>query len=237
MAERQVPEPSQLRDVLSGMLVVDARGVRKTYEGGVRALRDVDLMIAKGELLAVTGPSGSGKTTLLNCLSGLDEIDAGEIVIEGRSLARMNDNQRTDLRARSIGFVFQAFNLLPMLTAEENVELPLLIAGESGRVSRRRAREALARVGLDGLERRRPAELSGGEQQRVAIARGIVHSPAVLFADEPTGALDSETSAQVMDLLVELNAEGQTIVLVTHNKDIAARAGRAVRMADGRVVA
>jgi putative ABC transport system ATP-binding protein len=239
MAEQLQPERAGLEEVLRGITVVDARGVWKAYETGsarVEALRGADFIIARGELVAVLGPSGCGKTTLLNCLSGLDEIDEGDIRIDGVSLALMSDNERTDLRARRIGFVFQAFNLLPILSAEENVELPLLIAGCSGRRARRHAREALARVGLDDATRRKPPEMSGGEQQRVAIARAIVHAPALLFADEPTGSLDSDTSTHIMDLLVSLNAEGQTIVLVTHNADLAARAGRVVRMADGRVL-
>jgi putative ABC transport system ATP-binding protein len=236
MVDRTQPERTEIEQVLRSIPVVDAHGVRKVYDTGagrVEALRGADLIVARGEIVSIVGPSGSGKSTLLNCLSGLDEIDAGEIRIDGVPLHRMRDNERTDLRARRIGFVFQAFNLLPMLSAEENVELPLLIAGRAGRKARRGAREALAHVGLDGIGRRRPAELSGGEQQRIAIARAIVHSPALLFADEPTGNLDSDTAMQIMDLLVALNAEGQTIVLVTHNPAVAARAGRVVRMLDG----
>jgi putative ABC transport system ATP-binding protein len=238
MTDQLRPKRARIEDILNAIPVVDAHGLRKTYETGsgrVEALRGADLLVARGEILSIVGPSASGKTTLLNCLSGLDAVDAGEIRIDGESLAQMSDNQRTDLRARRIGFVFQSFNLLPMLSAEENVELPLLIAGRSGRKARRAAREALARVGLDGAGRRRPDELSGGEQQRVAIARGIVHSPALLFADEPTGNLDSEIARQIMDLFVTLNGEGQTIVIVTHNPAVAARGGRTVKMRDGRI--
>jgi putative ABC transport system ATP-binding protein len=236
MAEQRWPEQAGIEEILQGIPVVDARGVHKVYDTGsgrVDALRGADLLVARGEIVSIVGPSGSGKSTLLNCLSGLDTIDAGDIRIDGVSLASMSDNQRTDLRARRIGFVFQGFNLLPMLSAEENVELPLLIAGQTGRKARRIAREALSRVGLDGLGPRRPSELSGGEQQRVAIARAIVGSPALLFADEPTGNLDSDTARQIMDLLVALNGGGQTIVIVTHNSAVAARGGRVLRMSDG----
>lgn len=237
MTDQLRPQRAHLEDILSSIPVIDARGVTKTYETGsgyVEALRGADLLVARGEIVSIVGPSGSGKSTLLNCLSGLDDIDAGEIRIDGESLQQMSDNQRTDLRARRIGFVFQSFNLLPMLSAEENVELPLLIAGRSGRTARRGARGALARIGLDGVGKRRPDELSGGEQQRVAIARAIVHAPALLFADEPTGNLDSDTARQIVDLLVSLNDAGQTIVIVTHNASIASR-GRIVRMVDGRM--
>ena len=236
MSEQLRPDRRAIEDVLAGIPVVDARNLRKTYDTGsgrVEALRGVDLIVARSEIVSITGPSGSGKSTLLNCLAGLDEVDEGEIRVDGLDLRRMTDNERTDLRARRIGFVFQSFNLLPMLSAEENVELPLLIAGQSGRRARRRARDALARVGLDGIVARRPDELSGGEQQRVAIARAVVHDPALLFADEPTGSLDSDTARQIMDLLVALNDDGQTIVVVTHNPEVARRAGRVLRMSDG----
>jgi putative ABC transport system ATP-binding protein len=236
MSEQLRPDRRGIEEILAGIPVVDARGLRKTYDSGsgrIEALRGVDLIVARGEIVSIAGPSGSGKSTLLNCLSGLDDVDEGDIRIDGLDLRGMSDNERTDLRARRIGFVFQSFNLLPMLSAEENVELPLLIGGQSGRKARRIAREALSRVGLDGVGSRPPDELSGGEQQRVAIARAIVHSPALLFADEPTGSLDSDTARQIMDLLVTLNAEGQTIVVVTHNPDVAARAGRVLRMSDG----
>ena len=217
-----------------------ATGVRKVYRTGsgeVPALVDLDLRVAPGELVAVMGPSGSGKTTLLNCLSGLDDIDAGTVVVDGHDLFAMRDAERTEHRARAMGFVFQAFNLIPVFTALENVELPLLLSGVRSAEARERARAMLARVGLDHREAHRPNELSGGEQQRVTIARALVGRPAIVWADEPTGNLDTKMAAQVMDLIRELNAaEGQTIVLVTHDSGIGESCGRVVRMRDGRIV-
>jgi putative ABC transport system ATP-binding protein len=214
-----------------------AEGVRKVYRTGeveVTALRDLDLRVAAGELVAVMGPSGSGKTTLLNCLSGLDDIDAGRVLIGGRDLFAMSDADRTEHRARSMGFVFQSFNLIPVFSAVENIELPLLLVGTDRREARQRAMAMLARVGLTGRDRHRPNELSGGEQQRVTIARALVARPAIVWADEPTGNLDTAMAAQVMELLLQLNAEeGQTIVLVTHDPSIGAAAQRLVRMRDG----
>src|SRR6266487_1474456 len=217
--------------------IVRARGVRKVYRNGgeVEALKGIALDIPRGELLAIVGPSGSGKTTLLNCLSGLERIDGGEILVAGANLAVLGDNQRTEYRARSMGFVFQAFNLLPVLSAAENVELPLLLVGVRGRKARARALETLDLVGLGERAGHRPDQLSGGEQQRVAVARALVHRPAVVWADEPTGNLDSESAEAVMALLMHLNGEGQTVVMVTHNPQIAAAAGRIVRMRDGRI--
>ncbi|HWL35566.1 MAG TPA: ABC transporter ATP-binding protein [Frankiaceae bacterium] len=218
-----------------------ASGVRKVYRTGsgeVTALDDLDLTVSRGELVAVMGPSGSGKTTLLNCLSGLDDIDAGTVVVDGHDLFAMKDAERTTHRATAMGFVFQAFNLIPVFTAAENVELPLLLAGTRASEARERATAMLARVGLAHRERHRPNELSGGEQQRVTIARALVGRPAVVWADEPTGNLDTKMAAQVMDLLRELNAtDGQTIVLVTHDAGIGESCGRVVRMRDGRLVA
>jgi putative ABC transport system ATP-binding protein len=218
-------------------VIVRARAVRKVYRNGseVAALKGVDLDISAGELVAIVGPSGSGKTTLLNCLSGLETIDDGEILVAGKNLAALRDSQRTEYRAKSMGFVFQAFNLLPVLSAAENVELPLLLLGVRGREARSRALETLDLVGLAGRARHRPAQLSGGEQQRVAVARALVHRPAVVWADEPTGNLDSESTQAVMALIRQLNGEGQTIAMVTHNPQIAAAAVRTVRMRDGRI--
>ena len=217
--------------------IVRARNVRKIYHGGskVEALGGVSLDIPAGEMLAVVGASGSGKTTLLNCLSGLERVDVGEVFVEGRNLAELSDDPRTEYRPRAMGFVFQAFNLLPVLTAVENVEIPLLLGAATAREARARALETLELVALGPRANHRPDELSGGEQQRVAVARALVHRPAVVWADEPTGNLDSESSDAVMDLLVSLNGKGQTIVMVTHNPGLAERAGRTIRMRDGRI--
>jgi putative ABC transport system ATP-binding protein len=217
-----------------------ATGVRKVYRTGVvevEALRHLDLRVYPAELVAVMGPSGSGKTTLLNCLSGLDDIDGGTVEIGGRDLFAMSDADRTEHRARSMGFVFQSFNLIPVFSAAENVELPLLLVGEAPAKARRRAEQMLDRVGLGHRTKHRPNEMSGGEQQRVTIARALVAAPAIVWADEPTGNLDSTMASAVMDLLCELNqSDGQTIVLVTHDDSVGARAGRLVRMLDGQLV-
>ncbi|MCB5163818.1 ABC transporter ATP-binding protein [Streptomyces bambusae] len=217
-----------------------AAGVRKTYRTGsvaITALHDIDLVVRHGELVAVMGPSGSGKTTLLNCLSGLDDIDGGRVLIAGHDLFAMTDAARTEHRARTMGFVFQAFNLIPVFSAVENVELPLLLVGVRPHEARRRALDMLDRVGLGHRVGHRPSEMSGGEQQRVTIARALAGRPAIVWADEPTGNLDSAMADQVMDLLCELNRdEGQTIVLVTHDSMIGDRAPRLIRMRDGRLV-
>jgi ABC-type lipoprotein export system ATPase subunit len=219
--------------------IVTATAVRKTYDTGavrVEALRGVDLTLERGEMVAVMGPSGCGKTTLLNCLSGLDAIDSGEVTIEGVALSAMSDRRRTDYRARRMGFVFQYYNLMPVLTAVENVELPLLIARVPAAEARRRALGALELVGLPDRARHVPDMLSGGERQRVTIARALVNEPALVWADEPTGDLDSETSGDIMDLLVRLNKENrQTFVIVTHAPEVGARADRIVRMRDGLI--
>ena len=213
------------------------RKVYRTGAGEVEALRHLDLEVAPGEMVGVMGPSGSGKTTLLNCLSGLDDIDGGQVFVEGRDLFAMSDAHRTEHRARTMGFVFQAFNLIPVFTAAENVELPLLLTGVNTRDARKRAQQMLERVGLGHRVDHRPNEMSGGEQQRVTIARALVGKPALVWADEPTGNLDSAMAVQVMDLLVQLNSEdGQTIVLVTHDPSIGARVPRLITMRDGSLV-
>ncbi len=220
-------------------IMVEARAVEKTYDTGavkVHALRGLDLQIKRGEMAAVMGPSGCGKTTLLNCLAGLDSIDAGEIIIDGVPLQTMNDRRRTDLRARKMGFVFQFYNLLPVLSAIENVELPMLVSGSKPAEARSRALEALDLVGLADRANHRPAELSGGQQQRVTIARALANDPAIIWADEPTGDLDSETSNDIMNLLTRLNAEqGKTFVIVTHSPEVGSRAHRIIRMRDGLI--
>jgi putative ABC transport system ATP-binding protein len=219
--------------------MVEARGVEKEYAaGGVRvhALRGVDLSISRGEMVAVMGPSGCGKTTLLNCLSGLDEFDRGEVFIGGESVSGMLDRIRTRFRAENMGFIFQTYNLIPVLSAAENVELPLLVAGAKPKEARWRALSVLEMVGVPEQAHKRPNEMSGGQQQRVTVARSLVNDPAIVWADEPTGALDSETSAEIVDLLVDLNRErGHTFVLVTHDASVARRAHRIVRMRDGRI--
>ena len=219
--------------------IVQALGVHKTYHTGqvsVEALRGVDFCVLQGEMVAIMGPSGSGKTTLLNCLSGLDTADQGQIIIEGVSLPGMSDRERTRYRAKRMGFVFQFYNLLPVLSAVENVELPLLVSGVGLRKARKQALESLAQVGLAHRANHRPAELSGGERQRTTIARALVNRPALVWADEPTGDLDSETANEIMDVLVDLNREqGLTFILVTHDRAVGARCGRIVRMRDGLV--
>ncbi len=221
-------------------MIIEAHGVHKTYRSGrleVHALRGIDFVVEPGEIVAVMGPSGCGKTTLLNCLSGLDEFDKGEVRIEGADLRGMDDRRRTDYRSRRMGFIFQTFNLLPVLTAAENVELPLLVGGVRPKEARRRAVAALERVGLGERIEHRPAELSGGQRQRVSIARALVNKPAIVWADEPTGNLDSKTTADVMSLIRELNADQeQTFVIVTHDADIGALCNRIVRMNDGEII-
>ena len=215
--------------------ILVAEGVRKTYRGAVEVevLKGIDLTVHPGELVAVMGPSGNGKTTLLNCLSGLDEIDAGTVLIDGADIHAMADAKRTEHRASRMGFVFQSFNLIPVFTAAENVELPLLVTGVKAKDARRRAEQILEVVGLAHRLKNRPPELSGGEQQRVAIARALVTEPAIVWADEPTGNLDSETAASVLALLKEVHAAGQTIVMVTHDAAIGRAGTRLVKVTDG----
>jgi putative ABC transport system ATP-binding protein len=218
--------------------ILSARGVRKVYRTGsqaVEALRGIDLDVRTGEMVMVMGPSGNGKTTMLNCLSGLDEIDAGSVTIDGLDIHRLSDARRTEHRARRMGFIFQSFNLIPVFSAVENVELPLLTTGVSPRDARERAAAMLARVGLAGRAGHRPAELSGGEQQRVAIARALVGDPAIIWADEPTGNLDSQTAASVLELLHEVHAAGQTLVVITHDQGIGSSGDRLVLVRDGSI--
>jgi putative ABC transport system ATP-binding protein len=233
-------EDGRQRAVPQDSLIVQAEGVVKTYDTGkvkVRALRGVSLAVRRGEMVAIMGPSGCGKTTLLNCLSGLDSIDAGLILVDGTDINRLSDNQKTEYRARSMGFVFQFYNLLPVLSAVENVELPLIVAGVSAREARQRAMQALEQVHLAEWANHRPLELSGGQRQRVTIARALVNEPAIVWGDEPTGDLDSANADEIMQLMVELNERNQqTFVIVTHDPRIAAITHRIVYMVDGHIV-
>ena len=216
-----------------------ATDVSKTYRTGaesVEALKGVTLTVDAGDFVAVMGPSGSGKTTLLNCLSGLDDIDSGSVIVGGQSIHELSDAKRTRHRAEAMGFIFQAFNLIPVFTAAENVELPLLLAGVGAKDARSRAETTLQRVGLGHRLNHRPPELSGGEQQRVTIARALAGSPQIVWADEPTGNLDTETAAAVLDLLRELNEGGLTVMLVTHDEGIGASAARRIVVRDGEIV-
>jgi ABC-type lipoprotein export system ATPase subunit len=219
--------------------IVEATGVQKVYVTGglrVRALRGVDLGVRRGEMVAIMGPSGSGKTTLLNVLSGLDDLSDGEVYVDGEYIKGMSDRRRTRFRAEKMGFIFQSYNLIPVLSAVENIELPLLVAGKKPKKARQWAQDAIEMVGLADQAKKRPAEMSGGQQQRITVARSLVNNPAIVWADEPTGALDSETSKGIMDLLVRMNEqEQQTFVLVTHDAAVAARAHRTIRMRDGRI--
>lgn len=219
--------------------IVEARKLKKVYDSGkvkVEALRGVDLNVKEGEMVAVMGPSGCGKTTLLNCLSGLDDLTEGEVLIRGRLLTDMTDRERTRYRAEKIGFIFQAYNLLPVLTAVENVELPLLLSGTPPKEARGKAIESLRSVALEDWKDHKPSELSGGQQQRVTIARSLVNSPEIVFGDEPTGNLDSEYSKEIMDLLKRLNKENrQTFIIVTHDYNVGRMADRIVMMKDGVV--
>jgi putative ABC transport system ATP-binding protein len=223
--------------MLSGT-IIEGKNVCKTYDTGkiqVKALNNVNIAVRKGEMVSIMGPSGCGKTTLLNCFSGIDDATSGKILIEGRELSSMSDDDRSRHRAKRMGFIFQNYNLLPVLTAVENVELPLLVTGVNPREARAKAEEMLRLVGLDKRTKFKPAELSGGEQQRVTIARSLVNEPAIIWADEPTGNLDAETSRQIMDLLTGLNREkGQTFIVVSHDATVGERANRVLRMRDGQ---
>jgi putative ABC transport system ATP-binding protein len=236
LLKRNHERPAATTDGTGDILVAESvRKVYKTPAGSVEALRGLSLRIPPGEFLAVMGPSGSGKTTLLNCLSGLDDIDGGTVIVDGLNIHEMSDAKRSRHRAEKMGFIFQSFNLIPVFTAAENVELPVLLAGESPGDARSRAEETLERVGLGERKNFRPNELSGGEQQRVTIARALAGRPSIVWADEPTGNLDTETAGSIMDLLRDLNHEGLTLVLVTHDPAIGKTATRLIRMRDGQI--
>ncbi len=221
------------------MRVVVFENVSKVYRTKyyeVRALDGINLEVERGEFLAIMGPSGSGKSTMLNLIGCLDRPTEGEIYINGVATSELNDNQLTELRSETIGFIFQQFNLIPTLTAEENVELPMIFRGIPAEERKRRARELLKIVGLEGVSDRKPFEMSGGQQQRVAIARALANSPEILLCDEPTGNLDSKTGRQIMEILKKLNGEGVTVILVTHDESLRVYADRVIRLRDGRIV-
>ena len=234
------PETSARTAEIKTGPIIDVDTVVKVYDTGdvkVHALRGVSLTVPRGEMLAIMGPSGCGKTTLLNCMSGLDAIDSGTITIDGTDINKLNDNAKTTYRARQMGFIFQFYNLLPVLSAVENVELPLVVSGVNGKEARRRSLAALERVGLADWGGHRPAQLSGGQRQRVTIARALVNDPAIVWADEPTGDLDSKTADDIMTLMETLNREHQqTFVIVTHDPGIGARCHRIIHMKDGGIV-
>jgi len=219
--------------------IITAKNVVKTYDTGevhVRALQDLTINIERGSMVAIMGPSGCGKTTLLNCLSGIDDINSGTIHIENIDLSQLDDNSKTDYRARRMGFIFQFYNLLPVLNAIENVELPLLVSGIRPSDAREQSLKMLEIVGLADWKTHKPAQLSGGQRQRVTIARALVNNPAIVWADEPTGDLDSQTATEIMDFMKSLNKEhGQTFVIVTHDSGIAKQCDRIVYMRDGQI--
>ncbi len=221
------------------MALIEARSLEKTYRMGdevVHALDKVTLSVPRGDYCAVIGPSGSGKSTLMNVIGGLDSPSAGSLVINGADLGALDDEGLAGFRNRTIGFVFQSFNLLPRLTAMQNVELPMLYAGMAPTERHERATQLLDRVGLAQRKTHRPTQLSGGQQQRVAIARALACHPAVILADEPTGALDTATTNEILALFRELNREGATIIIVTHEQEVAHAARRIIEMRDGRIV-
>ncbi|ADQ41769.1 ABC transporter related protein [Caldicellulosiruptor acetigenus I77R1B] len=214
----------------------DIYKIYKMGENEVSALNGVSLKINAHEFVAIVGPSGSGKSTLMNIIGCLDTPTSGTYILDGHEVSRLNDNQLAEIRNSKIGFVFQNFNLIPQLTALENVELPLIYKGVPASARHRLAKEALARVGLEHRMHHRPRELSGGQQQRVAIARALVTSPPIILADEPTGNLDSKSGAEIMQIFKELHAQGNTIVLITHDNNIAMQAKRIVRIQDGQII-
>jgi len=220
--------------------ILKTNKVSKVYNEGksneVWALKDVDIKIEEGEMMSIMGPSGSGKTTLLNCISGIDEASSGTVLVDGQDLQKMGDRKKTRYRASRMGFIFQTFNLIPVLTALENVEMPLLVTGAKGKEAYDKAMEMLKTVGLEDRADHKPSELSGGQRQRVTVARALVHDPAIVWADEPTGNLDRETAFEVFDLMLKLNDElNETFVVVTHDKQIADKTERIVQIESGMI--
>jgi putative ABC transport system ATP-binding protein len=230
----------KLNDSNGSQFAVEAVNVVKTYQSDaieVQALRGVSLAVPKGDMVAIMGPSGCGKTTLLNCLSGLDEVSGGIVRVNGVDISELSDNEKSEYRAKAMGFVFQFYNLLPVLSAVENVEMPLLVSGVPAKEARERAMEALSLVHLMEWASHKPAQLSGGQRQRVTIARALVNQPAIVWADEPTGDLDSTNADEIMELIVRLNEDnGQTFVIVTHDLHIAQSTNRIINMKDGLIV-
>jgi putative ABC transport system ATP-binding protein len=240
MQAQRVNKTQEAQASSQNKAIIRAIDVVKTYDTGyseVRALRGVSLAVEQGEMVAIMGPSGCGKTTLLNCLSGLDNVNSGQVIVAGTDIATLPDGAKTEYRARNMGFIFQVYDLLPVLSTVENVEMPLLVSGVSARDAREKALAALELVRLADWARHRPAELSGGQRQRVAVARALANQPAIIWADEPTGALDSTNAEEIMSLLSQVNRQnGQTIVMVTHDARMAAHAGRIIYMVDGLIV-
>jgi len=232
--DKAVAEGAKTNDPRPPLILME--DIRKTYRMGsetIHALNGIDLRVDHGDFVAIVGPSGSGKSTLMNVMGCLDTPTSGKYLLDGADVTRLSDNRLAEIRNRKIGFIFQNFQLLPRLTALQNVELPLIYRGVPARERREKAIETLRKVGLGDRLRHLPGQLSGGQQQRVAIARALVGDPPLLLADEPTGALDTKTSRDLLDLLQRLNGEGRTIVLITHDPEVAARAKRVVRITDG----
>lgn len=218
--------------------MIELNNISKTYNLGeqeLKVLDNINFKVQKGEFVSIIGPSGSGKSTMMNILGLLDVADTGEYLLDDISIKEANDSLLADIRNKKIGFIFQSFNLLPKMNALENVQVPLMYRGINKKESQKRAYEILEKVGLKGREKHMPSQLSGGQQQRVAIARALIGEPEIILADEPTGALDSKTGNEVMELLKNLNKEGQTIILITHDISIANRANRIVKMMDGKL--
>ena len=218
--------------------MIELKNINKSFVLGdqeVKALNNINFKVKKGEFVSIIGPSGSGKSTMMNILGLLDVADSGEYLLDGISIKDANDNLLSEIRNKKIGFIFQSFNLLPKMNALENVQIPLMYRGMSKKETVKKAYDYLEKVGLKGREKHMPSQLSGGQQQRVAIARALIGNPEIILADEPTGALDSKTGKEVMELLEELNKEGQTIILITHDISIANRAKRIVKMMDGKL--